>query len=129
MHVQDNVSSSPQVHRVLCLLRGQLRLLTSLQHTLPVVYGTSMISHVSLLVDGALDLAKHFASLVVDSTCSGTLTPLGVQEGQLLRHQLLLSSCEMISTVVLCNGLLSQETIFNVSALSQLDMIWSLSEI
>ena len=127
MHVQDNVSSSPQVHRVLCLLRGQLRLLTSLQHTLPVVYGTSMISHVSLLVDGALDLAKHFASLVVDS--SGTLTPLGVQEEQLLRHQLLLSSCEMISTVVLCNGLLSQETIFNVSALSQLDMIWSLSEI
>ena len=127
MHVQDNVSSSPQVHRVLCLLRGQLRLLTSLQHTLPVVYGTSMISHVSLLVDGALDLAKHFASLVVDS--SGTLTPLGVQEEQLLRHQLLLSSCEMISTVVLCNGLLSQEIIFNVSALSQLDMIWSLSEI
>mmetsp|Transcript_26509 Transcript_26509/g.44807 ORF Transcript_26509/g.44807 Transcript_26509/m.44807 type:complete len:539 (+) Transcript_26509:89-1705(+) len=108
--------------RVNPVLNALLLSISSLQHLLPIVYCSRMSVTVAVILDHAVTMSKLFAKLSTScddrsgaKVCdSKGLAASCCQNGlALLRHQLLLATCDLITASTLCNGLVSHDESFN----------------
>jgi hypothetical protein len=114
-------------------LEGLLLLVAALQHLLPLVYCDRMRGRAAVLVPCAVHLAQHFSALAGGEAVSGSISSRLPQQQQQrgggegaereereallrLRHELLRASCALMAASALCNGLINQDSMFDVSA-------------
>ena len=113
---EKKIKESVDINRVNRVMSCMLLIVRTLQHILPILYCEKIRPTISVIVNVAYKLASHFSKLS-DNAPSLFIKSTVRKPADLLLfwHQLLLSSCEMIWTSSLCNGLIASADAFEVS--------------